>query len=513
MKAVSVEQMRCLDQKTIQEYGISGFDLMERAGSGAGQEILDYVNRFDNKHVKRFVILAGKGNNGGDGYVVARYLLQHSLSKVVIYAMCGICGLEGAAARHAGKVKDRIKIEIKDTLAKGDFKDGDIIIDALLGTGTKGNLKKPLDNWIKIVNASGLPIIALDIPSGLDGDTGKICGGCVLADLTVTIGLPKKGLVLGAGPEQCGLMKVVDIGIPDEYIKEVETDFEIYASRDAGRLISRLPMNSHKNTRGAVLVIAGSKDYSGAPFLSALSALRSGSGLVRVAIPQNGQPVDSRCLALIVKRVKDNGSGYFCEQSIKEIEPLIAVSDSIAIGPGIGQDRDLVPFLNYLCAIDKPMALDADALNVIAQIPEIFKEKESNILTPHPGEMRRLLDAFDLSDCLNSDRITQAKALAEITGSTVALKGHRSITASPDGRVAVNSSGGPALATAGSGDCLTGVIASFISNETDYFEATAAAVYIHGLAGELSRFGNRGLIADDIPMLIAEAMKKISLFA
>ena len=262
-----------------------------------------------------------------------------------------------------------------------------------------------------------------------------------------------------------------------------------------------------------MLIIAGSRDYFGAPFLSALSALRSGCGLVRVAIPQNMQPVDSRCFSLIVKRVKDNGGGYFCEQSIKELEPLIALSDAIVVGPGIGQHRDLVPFLSYLCAIDKPMVFDADALNVISQIPEIFKEKESNILTPHPGEMHRLLDAFDLSECLNSDRITQAKTLAETTGSTVVLKGHRSVTASPDGRVAVNSSGCPALATAGSGDCLTGVIASFIAKDADYFEDVAAAVYIHGLAGELSYFGNRGMIADDIPMLVAEAMKKLSPFA
>jgi NAD(P)H-hydrate epimerase len=513
MKAVSVEQMRSLDQKTIQEYGTSSFDLMECAGLNAGLEIIDYIKNIDHKHVKRFVILAGKGNNGGDGYVVARYLLEHSLSEVLIYAVCGIHDLEGAAARHAGKLKGSVKIEVKETLAKNDFQSGDIIIDALLGTGSKGSLKKPFDNWVKVVNASGLPVIALDIPSGLDGDTGKVCGGGILADLTITIGLPKKGLVLGAGPEQCGLLKVADIGIPDEYIEKVETDFEIYTARDAARLISRLPMNSHKNTRGSVLVIAGSKDYFGAPFLAALSALRSGSGLVRVAIPQNGQPADSRCFSLIIKRVQDNGSGSFCERSIKELEPLIAVSGAVVIGPGIGQNRDLVPFLSYLCTIDKPMVLDADALNMISQIPEIFKEKESTILTPHPGEMHRLLDAFDLSECLNSDRITQAKTLAEATGATVVLKGHRSVIASPDGRVAVNSSGGPALATAGSGDCLTGVIASFIANEIDYFEAAAAAVYIHGLAGELSYFGNRGLIADDIPMLIADAMKKISPFS
>ena len=513
MKAVSVEQMRNLDQRTIQEFGISSFDLMERAGFGAGQEIIDYVSRIDNKHVQRFVILAGKGNNGGDGYVVARYLLERCYCEVIIYSICGVEYLEGAAARHAGKIKGKVKIAVKETLDKGDFKDGDIIIDALLGTGAKGNLKKPFDGWIKTVNASGMPVIALDIPSGLDGDTGKICGSCILADLTVTIGLPKKGLVLGAGPEQCGILKVADIGIPDEYIEVVESDFEVYTDRDARRLLSRLPMNSHKNTRGSVLVIAGSSDYSGAPFLAALSALRSGSGLVRVVIPQNSQPIDSRCFSLIVKRVKDNGSGYFCEQSIKELEPLIAVSDSIVIGPGIGQHRDLVPFMSYLCAVEKPMVLDADALNVISQIPEIFKEKESNILTPHPGEMHRLLDAFDLSECLNYDRTIQAKTLAEATASTVVLKGNRSITASPDGRIAVNSSGCPALATAGSGDCLTGVIASLIAKETDYFEAAATAVYIHGLAGELSHSGNRGLIADDIPGLIGDAMKKISPFA
>ncbi|MHB9139491.1 MAG: NAD(P)H-hydrate dehydratase [Victivallaceae bacterium] len=513
MKAVSVEQMRSLDQKTIQDFGISSFDLMERAGFGAGQEILDYTSSIDRKHVRRFVILTGKGNNGGDGYVAARYLFEHSLCEIIIYSICAVECLEGAAARHAGKIKGKVKVAVKEKLSTDDFKDGDIIIDALLGTGAKGKLKKPFDNWIKTVNASGLPVIALDIPSGLDGDNGKTCGDCIIADLTVTIGLPKKGLALGSGPVQCGMLKVVEIGIPYEYIKTVESDFEVYTAQDARRLLPRLPVNSYKNTRGAVLVIAGSRDYSGAPFLSALSALRSGSGLVRVAIPQNCQPVDSRSLSLIVNQVKDNGSGYFCEQSIKELEPLIAVSDSIVVGPGIGKHRDLVPFMSYLCAVEKPMVLDADALNVIAQIPEIFKEKESNILTPHPGEMHRLLDAFDLSECLNYERTIQAKTLAEATASTVVLKGNRTITASPDGRIAVNSSGCPALATAGSGDCLTGIIASLIAKETDYFEAVATAVYIHGLTGELSYCGNRAMTADDIPMLIGEAMKKISPFA
>ncbi|MFA7231394.1 MAG: NAD(P)H-hydrate dehydratase [Victivallaceae bacterium] len=513
MKTVSVEQMRTLDARTINEFQTPGVVLMERAGFGVGEAILNFIDAAINPvHVKRFVVLAGKGNNGGDGYVVARYLYARVNVKVVIYSVCNQDELTNDAAQHAALIQDKIELHVKQNLTQADFNKGDIIIDALLGIGITGALKEPYRNWINVVNSSSLPVISLDIPSGLDGNSGT-CQECINADMTVTVGLPKTGLVAGKGPEVCGLIKLVDIGIPQKYIDEIDSPVDLFLEVDASKNILRIPMNSHKNSVGSVLVIGGSREYYGAPFLAARSAFRGGAGLVRVAIPDSVKYVPAE-LSLIVSRLRDNGDGYFCKESLNELEQLIEKSDVIVAGPGIGTHRDTIPFLRFLCSLEKPVVFDADALNLISEIPKIYREKESNILTPHPGEMKRLLNAFDLEDeCGSASRIEQARKLAQSIDSTIVLKGHRTVTASPDGRITVNSSGCPALATAGSGDCLSGLIGACVINREDIFEAVATAVYIHGLAGELSKYGNRGTIADDLPDLIPEAIKYISPFA
>ncbi|MDD5697459.1 MAG: NAD(P)H-hydrate dehydratase [Victivallaceae bacterium] len=515
MKAVTVEQMRGLDRRAIKEAGIPSFVLMERAGFAAGEEIIRFIDdRIYFNHVKRFVILAGKGNNGGDAYAAARYLYENTDIEIIIYAVCKPEELGDDSCRQARMIIGNVDYLVKEQLTDNDFRKGDVIIDGLLGTGITGALKKPYDNWIKTVNLSLLPVISLDIPSGLDGNDGHFPGDCIRADLTVTMALPKRGLVTGDGPEYCGLLRCVDIGIPKAYNAEIESDLDVCFSDDAEKFLPRLAPDSHKNSVGSVLIIGGSREYFGAPFLAAAAAQRAGAGMVRVAVPEGIEKIPEASLSLIVSRVKNNGRGYFGPESLKELKPLIDKSDLIVVGPGIGTERDTFLFIQKILKIDQPLVIDADALNIIAESPEIYRRKDSNILTPHPGEMRRLLKAFDL-ECLNDrSRPEKAAALAGRLDSIVVLKGLRTVTAAPDGQVTVNSSGCPALATAGSGDGLSGIIAAFNAKKReDYYASTAAAVFVHGLTGEISPFGDRGFIADDIIGLIPEAMLKISAFA
>ena len=511
MKAVTVDIMRELDRKTIEEAGVPGAVLMERAGIGIAKHIIEWLEAIES-HAKRVIILAGKGNNGGDAYVVGRCLYESTNLDVIIIAACPVEELTGAALIHAAKTLEETPIKVTEEFRPETFRSGDIIIDGLLGTGIKGAPKSPYDNWIKTINRLNFPVISIDIPSGLNGNDAS-SENSIKADLTITVGLPKIGLVTDQAIDQCGQLRLVDIGIPESYIEALTSDLEVEFEVDTKKFISRLPNQCHKNSRGRVLIIGGSIAYPGAPLLAAKSALRSGAGLVTVAIPAHTDISTNDCHALIIKKIADNGNGIFCQASIEEISALINNHDVIVVGPGLSNQRCLIEFMTFICNTDKPLIIDADAINIIAEIPVIYQKKDSNILTPHPGEMLRLMRAFDLHHLLSASRLEQASALAIAIDSTIVLKGARTIVASPDERYSINSSGSPALATAGSGDCLAGLIGAFIINQEDCFDAVKAAVFVHGLAGELSHYGMRGLIADDLPELIPEAMCKISPFA
>jgi NAD(P)H-hydrate epimerase len=511
MKAVTVDMVRELDRKTIEVAGVPGEVLMERAGMGIGKQVIEWLETIAT-HVHRVVILAGKGNNGGDAYVVARYLYESTDLDLIILAACPVAELEGEALIHANKTLEETPIKIIEEFDAAMFKSDDVIIDGLLGTGVKGVPRPPYDNWITTVNALNLPTIAIDIPSGMNGDDGS-AEICIKADLTITVGLPKIGLVADQAIELCGQLRFVDIAIPAEYINAVDAEFGVEFGVDVKPFINRLPNNCHKNSRGRVLIIGGSRAYPGAPLLAAKAALRGGAGLVTLAVPAQLDYSYNNYNALIIKKITDDGNGTFCKQSIDEIANLIELHDVIVIGPGLGQQRSLINFMAFLCTTDKTLVIDADALNIIAEVPSLYQEKNSNILTPHPGEMQRLMRAFDLTDMIGASRFEQAKALAIAIDSTIVLKGARTVVASPDERYSINSSGSAALATAGSGDCLAGLLGACLLDQEDCFDAVKAAVFIHGLAGELSHYGMRGLIADDIPELIPEAMCKISPFA
>ncbi len=513
MKVISVEQMRELDMRTIQEFGTSGSVLMERAGIGSGKIILDYLKEIDFRHIKRFVLLAGKGNNGGDVYVIAKYLFEQCIDcTVTIYSICPLSDLKGDAKHHAEIIPDNISVEVKEKLCPDDFKKGDIIIDGLLGTGFKGKLRIPYDNWISVVNKSGLPVIAVDIPSGLNGDTGIVSEMAVKADLTITMAQPKKGLIVKHGVEYCGRIEVVDIGIPEEYVDSIENTIDLYCGKDAYSVINRTPANSHKKSLGSVLIIGGSKLYQGAPFLAGKAALRSGAGLVTVAVPKNAGILNAGIFSLITRRINDSGIGFFTKESTDEILNLVKSVDVVVVGPGISDNQSSLEMIESIMDLNMPVVFDADALNLIAKNPEILQKKPNFIFTPHPGEARRLANGFGLINFKNEDRISQAKSLQGALGGIVILKGHRTLVADKK-EISINASGTPALATAGSGDVLTGILAANLALNLDLFTASCFSVYLHGLTGEITPHGIKGTIADDLIDLIPTAHKKISPFA
>ena len=509
MKVISVEQMRNLDSRTINEAGISGAVLMETAGIGAAEHIIDYVSSLYPGHVKRFVVLNGKGNNGGDGYVVAKFLMENYHAEVIIYSVCPTENLTGDAKYHADLITDLVGVIVDEVPM---LQKGDIIVDGLLGTGTKGGLRPPYDTWIATVNKSGMPVIALDIPSGLNGDDGSVATDAITADITVTMGLPKRGMLINNGPEHCGQIKCVDIGIPKQYIAETPNEIEMTFEQDINCL-QRRSASSFKNKNGNLLIIAGSRNYPGAPMLTAKSAMRSGTGLVTVAVPQSSGIPPSEMHSLIVRRVADAGTGTFSEESADELNELIAKSDAIAIGPGISTADEVIEMLNAIIDINKPVVWDADALNILSSNQSLIDRESATVLTPHPGEMQRLLQGFNLNSAISADRISQAAALAEKTGAVTVLKGNHSVIASTNHPISINSSGSPSLATAGSGDVLTGIIGALLAQGIDAFEAAKFAVFIHGLAGEQAPLGIRGLTADDLIDLIPVAMQQISPFA
>ena len=505
--------MRELDKKTIEEAGVSGSVLMEKAGVGAGIKILEYLNNIDCSHVKRFILLAGKGNNGGDVYVIAKYLYNNCSANVVIYSICLLNDLKGDARYHSEQLPKDIVVNVKSELTEKDFCKGDIVIDGLLGTGFNGALRKPYDNWISTVNKVNLPTIAIDIPSGLNGDTGIVSDNAIKADLTITIAQPKNGLIIEQGVECCGQINIVDIGVPEQYVDIIDSKISLFTETDAYPLISRVPVNSHKKSMGSVLVIGGSLLYSGAPFLTGKAVLRSGAGLATIAVPESAGIMNPGVLSIITRRIPDQGTGFFAKESACEVMKAAETADSIVIGPGMSDNISCKELLAQVLTLDKPIIIDADALNLIAITPDILKKNSKYIFTPHPGEARRLYKGFGLKNYDEKDRVSLAKALVAKTGGTIVLKGHRTIIATENKKVSVNGSGCSALATAGSGDVLAGIIAANCASGMNSFNAACLSVFVHGLAGDIGNNGMRGLIADDLVDFIPKAMKKLSPFA
>ena len=456
MKTVSAVEMRELDRRTIEEFGTPSEMLMERAARGLIDHLL-YLIQAHRIERPSILLIAGKGNNGGDAEVAHQILLK----KNIYSALWNINDIDWANASAEGF---------------------NIIVDGLLGTGTSGAPRGKFAEAIRFINrASGLKI-AIDIPSGLNADTGEPQGETVRADLTVTMGLPKTGLIRSESVEQTGPVETVDIGIPAEYIAAIEgcTEAELITQSDVQ--LSQRKRDSHKGTYGHVLLIGGAPGMTGAIAMAARAALRSGAGLVSVRVPKEACEMVTTAAGpeAMVKPLQRKGGVL---AAFERDEDIASTFDAILIGPGLGRSaetRQMVEQLLSTCTV--PLVLDADALSVS---PEQIAEAQCPVvLTPHPGEFATLFE-METSQ-VQADRWAAARNAAERTGKIVVLKSARTIVATLGKKLAINSTGNPGMAKGGSGDVLAGLLAGLLAQGIDPLQATKTAVWLHGKAGDLA---------------------------
>ena len=490
MLLVTPQQMRDIDRATIEDIGIPGIVLMERAALGCVDILLE-----QRPNPKRVGILCGPGNNGGDGFAIAR-MLSHRGVEVVTATLADPARLSGDAATN-WKILDRLGLELHDLSrlhgqllyeALDSLPECDVWCDALLGTGIDRDVQGPYATAITFLNRQTY-IIGIDVPSGLDALTGQFFGQSVYCDLCVTFGHPKLGQVIYPGREACGELVVVDIGIPEQVTLDVGTEGALinyeWVSR---RLYPRSPM-SHKGTAGKLLLIAGSPNMSGAAMLCARGAIRGGAGLVTLGTYSEVTNKISLAVPEVMSApILDDD---FDDALLRELQNHLDAASIIAMGPGLGQDEALVEMLRHVLLDPRQqLVLDADALNLIAkhELHEALRRgslQRTIILTPHPGEMARLAGTTIAE--IQEDPVGQARALAQLTQCVVVLKTASTVIAAPDGRLAINASGNPGMASAGMGDVLTGLIASRLPEHDDAFEACCVSVWIHGAAGDLCR--------------------------
>lgn len=504
MKVLSVEQMRRVDSITVDNYA-SEKTLMYEAGQGVFREVMAFSHRYD---FNKFLIVCGKGNNAGDGYVVAKLIADIGYD-VRIVSVCEQDKLHGTTLFYSRQKPEVVNLTVGFELPELDS--NTLIVDALLGTGFKGELRPEYISLINAINYNKNPVISVDIPSGLNGDTGVAQPVAVYADVTVTIGAPKRGLFYNDGLEHCGNLSLVQISIPQSLIDQQVSDSDAIFEQDISFLHRRRKRDSHKKSFGSVAVIGGSNKYHGAPQLAAHAALRAGCGYVTLAIPE---VVDSSKMPLsVIRKNLPVVNGVLSGSAIPFIEEMIYSSGTTTVfGPGCGRSQETVEVLDFAINNSNSLLIDADGLYLLTKIDNFRFFTIPTVLTPHPGEMKTLIDHF-LPELKNEDRVTQALALAELINAYVVLKGKTSIIVSPNYQCWINTSGNEALATAGTGDVLSGIIGAFmtealISGEP-IEEALKAAVFVHGRAGEYA-LCRRSFSADDIPEMLAKVFTDIN---
>ncbi len=511
MWVVNAEQMQTLDRRTIQEAKVPGITLMERAGAGAMTQLIEALGSPKGKKV---VILCGKGNNGGDGLVIARLMAKKG-AKLKVVLMAPLKALSPDAKimyRRLSKIirPSLITVNPSDESLHSLTQDADILVDALLGTGLSSVVRPPYSFAIEAMNASQAFTVAIDIPSGLDSNTGAILGAAVQADLTVTFGWPKLGLYLGPAIDKVGTIQVIDIGIPQDFVLDLIPQIHLLSQEMVRPLIPLRPPSSHKGTFGHAGIIGGSQGKTGAPAMAGLAALRIGTGLVTVATPQSVSSIlESKLLEVMTEPMPESAQHLLGMESYPILRAFAAAKSALAFGPGMGISPSTTEVLRHLLPqLDAPCVLDADALNGLAQHNQLFSSmKQPPILTPHPGEMARLL-ADSSAKQVNEDRIGISKQFAMQHQVVLVLKGARTIIAEPQGQVAICPTGNPGMASAGMGDVLTGIITGLLAQGLSGWDAARAGVYLHGLAGDLAAatIGEPGLIAGDVLTAIPHAL-------
>jgi NAD(P)H-hydrate epimerase len=497
MKTVSAAEMRELDRRTIAD-GTSGEELMQRAGQGVAEIATDALAGRGGNSI---LLIAGTGNNGGDVFAAATEL-SHTDLDIEVW----ICGsqskIKGDAQVHLKKMM-RAGILPKEVRRGNDLfpKTGpDLIVDGLLGTGSKGaprGFMGPLIEWVN-QEAQYAFILSIDIPSGIDADTGMAEGPAVKADRTVTMGLPKTGLICPAAIPYVGTVEVVDIGIPQEFIEDTEGCRTAELIDRSDLFLPRRARDSHKGTYGHILLIGGSKGYTGAIALSARAAMRSGAGLASVFTPGEVYPIVAQAAGPEVMVHPFPALGKIPELFSTHWKRCSA----ILVGPGLGRSGETRAFVETLLATcSEPLVLDADALCITPE--QIAAAECPVVLTPHPGEFERLFGAPV------TDRWKQARDAAELTGKTVILKGAGTVIAEQEKKLAINLTGNPGMAAAGSGDVLAGILTGLLGQGIPAFKAAMTAVYLHGIAGDIAAhdFTQQSLMAADIIAALPDAFR------
>jgi len=513
MKIVTGSEMQAVDRRTITEAHVPSTVLMERAGEGIVKHLEEYCGPARDKTI---TILCGKGNNGGDGLVVAR-LLRRRRARIHVVLLTPITELSRDATtmyrrlvRLAGRaviVRFRSADQTRSLLASSD-----ILVDALLGTGLSSEVTGTYREAIEIINGAGKPVIAIDLPSGIHADTGAILGQSIHATLTITLGLPKLGLYVGAGIDQAGTIRVVDIGIPTAFVDDLESRTLLLTSDSAFKTLPERRLSAHKGTFGHAGIIAGSVGKTGAAALAAQAALRVGAGLVTVATPSSVNDVlEAKLLEAMTLPLQETKARTLARSGLDRVVAFIQARTAIAIGPGLSTHPETVELVQSLMKyLDRPSVLDADALNALTGRVSLLTEcKTPPILTPHPGEMARL-EADATTQSVNTDRIGTARRFARERGVFVVLKGARTVIARPDGLVAICPTGNPGMATAGTGDVLTGMIVGLLAQGVPAWDAACAATYFHGSAGDLAarQLGQAGMLASDLIAQIPYALQQ-----
>lgn len=513
MKVVTPKQMNQIDKICIDHFGIPGVVLMENAALIVVEEIITFLG---NVSGKRVLVIAGKGNNGGDAFAVSRHLYNKgALVSLFITAskndITGDGAINLSIAEKSGIEPIEVVKEQSIDKIKTEMEKADLIVDGMLGTGLKGEITGILAEIIRLVNCSGVPVFSIDIPSGINGETGKVMGTCIKATRTISFGLPKVGLLVHPGCEFTGQLIIADIGIPQKAINSINIKLNTIQDSYVSQVLPvRLP-DTHKGSYGKIFIIGGSLGMTGAGYLAAAGALRVGGGLVCLGIPSTlvckSYP---GILEVISIPLEDRKSGYLSKDSISVILGQMKTMTVTAIGPGLSTREDVHEVVfSVIENSDIPLIIDADGLNVLACDIDVLKKlRVPAVITPHPGEMARLA-GISIREVQNN-RIEIAQEFASNWKVITVLKGAKTIVALPGGEIYINPTGNSGMATAGSGDVLTGVISGLIGQGMRPEEAAISGVYLHGLAGDrvAEVKGVYGLNARDIVEELPYTIKK-----
>ncbi|MBK6910300.1 MAG: NAD(P)H-hydrate dehydratase [bacterium] len=500
------DQMRAFDGRAISEFGIPGPVLMENA---ALQALAVIEQEYGDVELLSVAVLCGPGNNGGDGFALARQLFLRGCD-VDIWLFSDPQALAGDAKTNY-EIARKLAISILTPAGDEDldFGEYDLIVDALLGTGLTRAPEGLMASVIELLNETDLAVIALDIPSGVDGGTGATLGHGLDATHTVTFQCGKPGLYLYPGRKHAGQVHVVPISLPLSVDDLLKADYYVPEHEDVASLFPNRPLDAHKGSFGRLLVVAGSRGLSGAARLCGAAALRSGVGLVTMAIPESTRSDVARQPELMTIPLPETAGGCLSAAGWSALEPYLAWADAIAVGPGLGKASETVELLEKLLATTKPLVIDADGLNLIAAHKLQAQLPRGTVLTPHPGELERLVGRGLPTD---AQRIAAARELAQSRQVTVLVKGATSATVTPDGKVYLNVTGNPGLASGGSGDVLTGIIGALLAQGAPAGAAAWGGAYLHGLAADVAAdvLGEVAMLPSDVITYLPSAIAELN---